>query len=80
MARQFIYKCDGCDRQLTCNEDKLPEFWAEMEIRIEGYTNSRFGGRPSSFNYPLLCPVCQTTLRDNSDPSKWTRLAEKSKP
>ncbi len=72
MAWRYIFKCDGCDEEKTIESNHVPCGWAEVTIRINGFSNM---GIPSQKieRECTLCGTCQQELYYKGDPTTWVR-------
>lgn len=71
MSSKTTWTCDGCGQEIKDSSTKLPEPWAQVEIRV-GFT-SRHGGGGSGAIQVDLCSFCQTRLDKQVDPRRWPR-------
>lgn len=78
MARSYVFSCDGCGHETVNRQHSLPVYWADVSIKIDGFTNWTSGGGRTLEVERLLCSQCQIRLRDSADPRTWpqTKAAE----
>lgn len=72
MSKKIVWCCDGCCRKAdTDSESDLPEGWAEVCIRVEGFRNIVIAADRSRARSFELCGPCQLSLDANIWPDEW---------
>jgi len=72
MAVRTIWKCDGCDQEVTAEVGLVD--WKRITVNLggfKGYPVSHVHNGERSYE---LCPDCQGHLAEQANPRRWARV------